>query len=125
MVCLIRQFRSVLEKVRTRYFIQLTEKEKEEVDKKIQQKLEELKKKKMTHTEAKVYLEELRKTPEWGRLELWLAEEIRKLRTKKKEKDQDKQEKTEEKTEEKTQSQKEKEKQKKKKKKKKVVTYAS
>ena len=121
MVCLIRQFRSVLEKVRTRYFIQLTEKEKEEVDKKIQQKLEELKKKKMTHTEAKTFLEELRKTPEWGRLELWLAEEIRKLRAKKKEKDQDK----EEKTEEKIQSPKEKEKQKKKKKKKKVVTYAS
>ena len=119
MVCLIRQFKSVLEKVRTRYFIQLTENEKEEVDKKIQQKLEEIKKKKMSHNEAKVYLEELRKTPEWGRLELWLAEEIRKLRTKKKAKDSEKQEKTEEKP------QPLKEKQKKKKKKKKVVTYAS
>ena len=118
MVCLIKQFKSVLEKVKTRYFLQLTEKEKEEVDKKIQQKLEEIKKKKMTHKEAKAYLEELRKTPEWGRLELWLAEEIRKLRTKKQEKDLEKQEKNEEKPQSLNEKQK-------KKKKKKVVTYAS
>ena len=120
MVCLIRQFRSVLEKVRTRFFIQLTEKEKEEVDRKIQEKLEELKKKKMTHKEAKAFLEELRRTPEWGRLELWLAEEIRKLRAKKKEKDEEEKEKIEEKL----QNSKEKETEKKKKKKK-VITYAS
>ena len=119
MVCLIRQFRSILEKVRTRYFIQLTEKEKEEVDRKIQEKLEELKKKKMTHTEAKAFLEELRRTPEWGRLELWLAEEIRKLRAKKKEKDEEEKEKIEEKL------QNSKEKETEKKKKKKIVTYAS
>jgi hypothetical protein len=119
MVCLIRQFRSVLEKVRTRFFIQLTEKEKEEVDRKIQEKLEELKKKKMTHTEAKAFLEELRRTPEWGRLELWLAEEIRKLRAKKKEKDEEEKEKIEEKL------QNSKEKETEKKKKKKIVTYAS